>query len=246
MTKRETGEAARQVPAVAAAIVDFLNSRPHATPTLPDTLASPGDSMLALRPFSTQSELAPSDDDLRRARELRSDLMAVVAPSGGAAEREAWGRLSQHAAAAPFRYTFPGGEVHVEPADGDTLTGRIIRFVAELISSGNWSRIKACDDPERRPVLIHCARGTCRTGAAVALYRFERDGWTIDDVSAEMKHQTYREGWLPGYVYGMVRTKPAQELFEPSIAIDHNLPPAHGPEVDASTEPTAEDSTHDR
>jgi hypothetical protein len=106
--------------------------------------------------------------------------------------------------------------------------------------------LAACDDPGRRPVLIHCARGVCRTGAAVALYRFERDGWTIDDVSAEMKHQTYREGWLPGYVYGMVRTKPAQELFEPSIAIDHNLPPAHGPEVDASTEPTAEESTHDR
>ena len=41
-----------------------------------------------------------------------------------------------------------------------------------------------------------------------------------------MKHQTYREGWLPGYVYGMVRSKPAQELFEPSIAIDHNLPPS--------------------
>ena len=24
--------------------------------------------------------------------------------------------------------------------------------------------LKACDDPDRRPVLIHCARGTCRTG----------------------------------------------------------------------------------
>jgi protein tyrosine/serine phosphatase len=86
--------------------------------------------------------------------------------------------------------------------------------------------LKACDDPDRRPVLIHCARGTCRTGAAVALYRFERDGWTLKDVAAEMKHQTYRDAWLPGYVYGMVRNKPAQELFEPAISIDHNLPPA--------------------
>ncbi len=85
--------------------------------------------------------------------------------------------------------------------------------------------LKACDDPDRRPVLIHCARGTCRTGAAVALYRFERDGWTLKDVAAEMKHQTYRDAWLPGYVYSMVRSKPAQELFEPTIAIDHNLPP---------------------
>ncbi len=84
--------------------------------------------------------------------------------------------------------------------------------------------LKACDDPERRPVLIHCARGTCRTGAAVALYRYERDGWTIDDVSAEMKRQTYREGWLPGYVYGMVRRRPGQEIFEPAVALDRNRP----------------------
>jgi protein-tyrosine phosphatase len=84
--------------------------------------------------------------------------------------------------------------------------------------------LKACDDPHRRPVLVHCARGTCRTGAAVALYRFERDGWTIADVSAEMRRQVYREGWLPGYVYGMVKAKPGQDLFEPAIRWDHTLP----------------------
>jgi protein tyrosine/serine phosphatase len=83
--------------------------------------------------------------------------------------------------------------------------------------------LKACDDPARRPVLIHCARGTCRTGAAVALYRFERDGWTIQDVAAEMRRQTYREGWLPGYIYSMVKEKPAQDLFDPPITWDHNL-----------------------
>jgi protein tyrosine/serine phosphatase len=68
--------------------------------------------------------------------------------------------------------------------------------------------LAACDDPTRRPVLVHCARGTCRTGAAVALYRFERDGWTIEDVAAEMERQTYRQGWLPGYVFGMVADRP--------------------------------------
>jgi protein tyrosine/serine phosphatase len=104
--------------------------------------------------------------------------------------------------------------------------------------------LKACDDPDRRPVLIHCARGTCRTGAAVALYRFERDGWSIEDVAAEMRHQTYREGWLPGYVYGMVRSKPAQELFEPAIAIDHNLPPAPHHEPGAAFEIPVEEASH--
>jgi protein tyrosine/serine phosphatase len=82
--------------------------------------------------------------------------------------------------------------------------------------------LEACDDPGRRPVLVHCARGTCRTGAAVAYYRFERDGWTIADVAAEMARQTYREGWLPGYVFGMVRSRPVQDLFEPAIVGDRN------------------------
>jgi protein tyrosine/serine phosphatase len=85
--------------------------------------------------------------------------------------------------------------------------------------------LAACADPERRPVLVHCARGTCRTGAAVALYRFERGGWTIEDVAAEMRRQTYRQGLLPGYVYTMVQDRPFAELFEPRITHDRNLPP---------------------
>jgi protein tyrosine phosphatase (PTP) superfamily phosphohydrolase (DUF442 family) len=64
--------------------------------------------------------------------------------------------------------------------------------------------LQIIDDPARRPVLVHCARGTCRTGAAVALYRLERDGWTIEDVQAELERQTYRQGWIAGYVYQML------------------------------------------
>jgi protein tyrosine phosphatase (PTP) superfamily phosphohydrolase (DUF442 family) len=84
--------------------------------------------------------------------------------------------------------------------------------------------LKAVDDPERRPVLVHCARGTCRTGAVVALYRFERDGWTIADVAAEMTRQSYRDGWLPGYVYNMVQTRPFADRYEPEVVHDRNLP----------------------
>lgn len=91
--------------------------------------------------------------------------------------------------------------------------------------------LKACDDPERRPVLVHCARGTCRTGAAVALYRFERDGWTIEDVAAEMERQTYRQGYLPGYVYAMVKDRPNASLFEPSIVRDSVARPATPPKT---------------
>ena len=93
--------------------------------------------------------------------------------------------------------------------------------------------LKQVDDPEKRPVLVHCARGTCRTGAAVALYRFERDGWTIQDVAEEMRRQTYREGWLPGYVFNMVKNRPAQDRFEPRKTYDQNLPERESQPEDA-------------
>jgi protein tyrosine/serine phosphatase len=82
--------------------------------------------------------------------------------------------------------------------------------------------LKILDAPERCPVLVHCARGTCRTGAAVAMYRFERDGWMIEDVATEMRRQTYRYGWLPGFVYSMAKNKPALAGPRPEMIYDSN------------------------
>jgi protein tyrosine phosphatase (PTP) superfamily phosphohydrolase (DUF442 family) len=82
--------------------------------------------------------------------------------------------------------------------------------------------LEVSDDPARRPVLVHCARGTCRTGSAVALYRFERDGWTIQDVAAELRRQSYRDGFIPGYIYSMVKTKPSLVLHRPLVIDDLN------------------------
>ena len=85
--------------------------------------------------------------------------------------------------------------------------------------------LKATDDPNRRPVLVHCARGTCRTGAAVALYRIERDGWTIEDVDAELRRHSYKEGWIAGYIFQMARNKLDIDIFEPRFRHDVNLAP---------------------
>ncbi len=46
---------------------------------------------------------------------------------------------------------------------------------------------EAIDDPERRPVLIHCWGGIHRTGVLTGIYRIERQGWTADDALAEMR-----------------------------------------------------------
>ncbi len=125
-------------------------------------------------------------------------------------------------------FIVPGEEVETERALAKRLG---VDFVNLPMPGDGFGRedqfrevLAACDDPERRPVLIHCARGTCRTGAAVALYRFERDGWTVDDVAREMERQVYREGWLPGYVYEMVHDRPFAELYRPVKSHDQNLP----------------------
>ena len=104
--------------------------------------------------------------------------------------------------------------------------------------------LKIVDDPQRRPVLVHCARGTCRTGAAVAMYRFERDGWTLEDVAAEMRRQTYRYGWLPGYIFAMSKNKPAMVGPRPEMVVDRNLVVELAPA--AVSERLAKEAVHDR
>jgi hypothetical protein len=98
------------------------------------------------------------------------------------------------------------------------------------------------DDPGKRPILIHCAAGTCRTGAAVAMYRFERDGWTIDDVSAEMTRQAYDTGWLSGYVFNMLKTRPQYSFRDESAEAGADAPSTTNP---ASTDErvTTQDKT---
>jgi protein tyrosine phosphatase (PTP) superfamily phosphohydrolase (DUF442 family) len=43
------------------------------------------------------------------------------------------------------------------------------------------------DDPERRPIFVHCFHGSDRTGLLVALFRMAREGWTVKAAYQEMK-----------------------------------------------------------
>lgn len=55
------------------------------------------------------------------------------------------------------------------------------------ISDDQVRQFFACvDDPSNRPVLIHCSAGRHRTGYLCALYRIERQGWTVDQAMDEM------------------------------------------------------------
>ncbi|OJW09436.1 MAG: protein tyrosine phosphatase [Planctomycetales bacterium 71-10] len=125
-------------------------------------------------------------------------------------------------------FQLPGREMQEERALAKSLN---VGFVNLPMPGDGFGReeqfrkvLELVDDDARRPVLVHCARGTCRTGSSVAMYRFERDGWTIDDVAAEARRQTYREGWIPGYIYAMARNKPDSDLHHPITLDERNAP----------------------
>ena len=98
-------------------------------------------------------------------------------------------------------FQLPGREMEAER----TLAGKLgIGFVNLPMPGDGFGEeaqfrkvLEVIDDPQRQPVLVHCARGTCRTGSAVALYRFERDGWTIQDVAAELRRRLIAMGSFP-------------------------------------------------
>jgi tyrosine-protein phosphatase SIW14 len=40
--------------------------------------------------------------------------------------------------------------------------------------------IEIIEEKEKGPVFVHCRRGSDRTGAIIAIYRIEKDGWTAE------------------------------------------------------------------
>ena len=135
---------------------------------------------------------------------------------------------------------WPGDEMKQERALSHRLGVDFVNLPMPGDGLGEESQfreiLKILDDPDRRPALVHCARGTCRTGAAVAFYRFERDGWTPEDVAAELDRQTYHYGLVPGYIYAMVKTKPLSSLLRADMVVDRNYVPDE-PRKEAAHEP---------
>jgi len=56
--------------------------------------------------------------------------------------------------------------------------------------------LKMTQDPNRTPILVHCAQGKHRTGFFVALYRMGIDGWSFDQVWNEMQQHEFGNGHL--------------------------------------------------
>ncbi len=48
-------------------------------------------------------------------------------------------------------------------------------------------------DESHRPLLVHCSAGANRTGLTIGMYRLYHDGWTYEQVLAEMKQFDFED-----------------------------------------------------
>jgi protein tyrosine/serine phosphatase len=58
--------------------------------------------------------------------------------------------------------------------------------------------LKVVNDPETGKFFVHCAGGRHRTGVVGAVYRFNHDGWSLDQVLAEMNQYEFGTGFGHG------------------------------------------------
>lgn len=54
--------------------------------------------------------------------------------------------------------------------------------------------LKVVDDPETGKFFLHCAGGRHRTGVMGAVYRFNHDGWNLEQALAEMNQYDFGSG----------------------------------------------------
>lgn len=173
--------APRQTPALAEAVVELLNSRPHATPRTPDTLTDPASAAPLLLPFGQAPSAPLSDDDVAQVRSLRQALTEAVHLPGTEAGQAAWTRINRLAASTGFHHAFNGdGRVDQHQVSGSPAAGAIIRAIADLVASGQFSRIRICAHPDCRHAFYDATRSgnqrwhsyeVCGNRANVAAHR---------------------------------------------------------------------------
>lgn len=82
--------------------------------------------------------------------------------------------------------------------------------------------LKTVDDPATGKFFVHCAGGRHRTGSMGAVYRFEKYGWTYDQVYAEMKQYDFYTSWGHGDFKTFV------EDYAQKMQARHNAPAQAG------------------
>lgn len=177
-------EASEAVAAQAAALIDLLNSRPHATPLLPDTLTDPAAAVELLRPFGQPGE-RPSPSRIAAVTALRSALIEIVGDEDNAGPARGWAELTKRAAPIRLRQLFSESQTELEQVSGDPVVGSITLAVAELVRAGRLSRIRICANGLCRHAFYDTTRSRtqrwhsyeiCGNRNNVAAYRARKKG----------------------------------------------------------------------
>lgn len=139
----------------------FVNTTDLEGPTddivTPETLAA----------WLTSVDLAPAgleagEEDVRRARDLREALRALMFTNHDGADPapEVLETLNAAASRAPATLRFEGRSATLEPtATGvDAALADLLSIVAEAMSDGTWIRMKACMKESCRWAFYDCAR----------------------------------------------------------------------------------------
>lgn len=80
--------------------------------------------------------------------------------------------------------------------------------------------LEIVNDQANGPVYVHCAGGRHRTGAMLAVYRMEVDGWNIERAYQEMKdydfYTRFGHGCYKDYVYDYSRALQTRNQTNPA------------------------------
>jgi predicted RNA-binding Zn ribbon-like protein len=166
------------VPESAAAVVELLNSRPHATPVLLDTLVDVESARPIIERFGGVHYEAAAARTLARIRELRGDLLDTVI---GKDSEAAWARFTERVASVRFRQVFAGPDsVTLKQEVGSSIIGGIVLAVSELVTDNTWGRIRICANEECSHAFYDTTRSrtqrwhsyeVCGNRSNVAAYR---------------------------------------------------------------------------
>jgi protein tyrosine/serine phosphatase len=92
-----------------------------------------------------------------------------------------------------------------EPMERGTVESLGMRYVNIPMVDKAYPRpewvaafMKTVDDPSTGKFFVHCAGGRHRTGSMGAVYRFEKYGWSYEQVYAEMKQFDFYTSWGHG------------------------------------------------
>ena len=89
----------------------------------------------------------------------------------------------------------PAEIMAAEKAVCDARGIRMVRLMMPGDGKGSYDQydqaLEILSNPTNLPALVHCARGTHRTGALIAVYRVRKEGVVVDQALSEMENYRY-------------------------------------------------------